>query len=87
MKATLNLAADFMSQLKRTEGQVLSIGRMVEEERSCSEILQQLVAARASLGKLGTILLEREAMGCVGPGCRDKLHELERAVQGLFKLS
>ena len=76
-------------QVKRTEGQVLGIGRMIEAGRDCTEVLQQIVAARASLQKLGTVLLEAEAQGCFG-GTRNetaKVQNLEKIISNLFKLT
>lgn len=76
-------------QAKRTQGQVESIGRMLDERRPCSDILQQIVAARASLSKLGSLMLQAEAQGCLsGPQTSDaKLKDLERVVENLFRLS
>lgn len=76
-------------QLSRTEGQVTGIGKMVETGRSCAEVLQQIVAARASLQKLGIMLLEAEAAGCLGDSAEasPKVRELEQAVASLFKIT
>ncbi len=76
-------------QVKRTEGQVAGIGRMIEAKRDCSEVLQQIVAARASLQKLATVLLEAEAEGCFGgSGSNEaKVKDLEKIVSGLFKVT
>lgn len=41
--------ADLLKRLARIRGQVDGIGRMVEEERYCPEILQQFAAVRAGL--------------------------------------
>jgi CsoR family transcriptional regulator, copper-sensing transcriptional repressor len=76
-------------QVKRTEGQVLGIGRMIEANRDCTDVLQQIVAARASLQKLATVLLEAEAEGCFG-GTGDqaaKVKDLEKIVSNLFKVT
>ena len=75
-------------QLSRTEGQVIGIGKMVDETRDCAEILQQIVAARASLAKLGSMLLQTEAQGCFGKSNSSaKLKDLEKVVSQLFKIS
>jgi DNA-binding FrmR family transcriptional regulator len=75
-------------QVKRTEGQVLGIGRMVDDSRSCAEVLQQIVAARASLQKLGIIILEAEAQGCLGKDSSPaKLKDLEQVISQLFKIT
>ena len=74
-------------QVRRTEGQVLSLGRMIDDTRPCAEVLQQIVAARASLSKLGTMLLEAEAQGCLGEANTTQAKDLERVVPGLFKIT
>lgn len=75
-------------QVNRMQGQVTGIGRMIDDGRSCAEILQQVVAARASLQKLGIMLLEAEAKGCldkeVSPA---KLKDLEQVISQLFKIT
>lgn len=74
-------------QVRRTEGQVLSLGRMIDDARPCAEVLQQIVAARANLSRLGTMLLEAEAQGCLGEGKTAAAKDLERVVSGLFKIT
>lgn len=81
---------EIINQFNRSHGQVASIGKMIEAGRSCSEIMQQIVAARASMTKLGLLLLEAEAKGCIGNISNDpekRVQELERAVAELFKIS
>ncbi len=75
-------------QLARTEGQVAGIKRMVESGRVCGDVIQQIVAARASLQKLGTLLLQAEAEGCFGSGKNSgKINDLEKIVSQLFKIT
>ncbi|MDZ4229971.1 MAG: metal-sensitive transcriptional regulator [Candidatus Veblenbacteria bacterium] len=74
-------------QVKRTEGQVLSLGRMIDDTRPCAEVLQQIVAARASLSKLGTMLLEAEAQGCLGEANAARAQDLEKVLSSLFKIT
>lgn len=76
-------------QFSRTEGQVLGLGKMISDKRSCAEVLQQVVAARASLQKLGIMLLEAEAAGCLGDTgeASPKVRELEQVVARLFKIT
>ncbi|HEY0113646.1 MAG TPA: metal-sensitive transcriptional regulator [Allosphingosinicella sp.] len=54
-----------LNRLKRLEGQVRGIGRMVEEDRYCIDILTQLQAARAALGKVEAELLREHLHHCV----------------------
>jgi CsoR family transcriptional regulator, copper-sensing transcriptional repressor len=56
------------ARLKRIEGQVRGIERMVEDERYCIDILTQISAIQAALDKVGLQLLEQHAGHCViGP--------------------
>ncbi|MFA4937054.1 MAG: metal-sensing transcriptional repressor [Patescibacteria group bacterium] len=73
----------------RLQGQIQGIGGMIQDKRACSEVLQQIVAARASLERLGRLLLEVEATGCFGSGTgsQDKIKKLERTVAQLFKIT
>ena len=77
------------NQIRRTEGQVLSFGKMFDAGRSCSDLLQQIVAARASLQKLGTMLLEAEAQGCFTDQATEftKVKNLELIMSNLFKIT
>ena len=54
-----------VKRLKRVEGQVRGIERMVEEERYCIDILTQISAATTALDALGLKLLERHVSSCV----------------------
>ena len=53
------------ARLKRVAGQVSGIQRMVEEDRYCVDVLMQISAARAALGKISKILLESHIQTCV----------------------
>ena len=53
------------SRVNRIAGQVSGIGRMVEEERYCVDILNQISAARSALDALGIELLTSHLESCV----------------------
>lgn len=63
---------DLLKRLRRIEGQVRGIHRMIEEDKYCVDILHQIVAARAALGKAGTVLLENHTRGCVADAIREE---------------
>lgn len=74
-------------QLNRTEGQILALNKMYGDKRRADELLQQIIAARASLSRLGTMVLEAEAQGCLGQDNDLKIKDLERTVAQLFKIT
>lgn len=52
-------------RIARIEGQVRGIGRMLDEDRYCVDILTQVSAVRSALDALGLELLEHHLHGCV----------------------
>lgn len=52
-------------RLRRIEGQVRGIEEMVNDDRSCVDILQQIASARTALGQVGFKLLERHVERCI----------------------
>jgi len=54
-----------LNRLKRVEGQVRGITRMVEEERYCIDILTQIHAVRSALTKVETELLKGHMNHCI----------------------
>lgn len=53
------------NRLKRVEGQVAGIRRMVEEGHYCVDILLQLSAAQAALAQTGKLVLGQHMATCV----------------------
>ena len=53
------------TRLRRLEGQVAGLGRMMEEDNACVDVLLQISAAQGALGKMGQILLEPHMSHCV----------------------
>jgi len=63
------------SRVNRIAGQVSGIQRMVEEDRYCVDILNQIAAVRSALDALGIQLLTHHLEGCVlghGSGSKHK---------------
>lgn len=54
-----------LNRLKRIEGQVRGIQRMIEEDRYCVDILVQISAINAALKKVGFTVTERHMKHCV----------------------
>jgi len=54
-----------LNRLNRIEGQVRGLARMVEEDRYCIDILTQIEAARAALGRVESELLKGHLSHCI----------------------
>jgi DNA-binding FrmR family transcriptional regulator len=57
--------SQLLNRLKRLEGQVRGIARMVEEDRYCIDIVTQTQAARAALRRVESGLLLDHLRHCV----------------------
>ena len=57
--------AALAKRLNRIEGQVRGIGRMIDEDRYCVDILTQVSAVQSALDALALKLLEHHLHGCV----------------------
>ena len=56
---------DIVIRLRRIEGQVRGIQRMLEGDRECEEVLTQLMAVRSSIDQVGLLLMERHIEKCL----------------------
>jgi DNA-binding FrmR family transcriptional regulator len=54
-----------LNRLRRIEGQVRGIARMVEEDRYCIDIMTQLQAVRSALARVETELLKGHLDHCI----------------------
>jgi DNA-binding FrmR family transcriptional regulator len=54
-----------LNRLKRVEGQVRGVARMVAEDRYCIDIMTQLAAVRAALARVESELLKGHLSHCI----------------------
>jgi CsoR family transcriptional regulator, copper-sensing transcriptional repressor len=54
-----------VQRLKRIEGQVRGVQNMLEEERDCREIMQQLAAVHSAVQGVSRIFLQEYATACL----------------------
>jgi len=59
-----------LGRLRRIEGQVQGIQRMVEEEKYCVDILLQLTAVQGAVEQVQRLLLGRHIESCVADAIR-----------------
>ena len=78
------------SRLRRIEGQVRGIQKMVEEDRYCIDVLTQVNATKAALESVALQLLADHTEHCVTEAIRSgdgkrKVRELNQAVERLVR--
>ncbi|MDQ3871625.1 MAG: metal-sensitive transcriptional regulator [Chloroflexota bacterium] len=54
-----------LRRLSRIEGQVRGIGRMIERDEYCVDILQQTAALRAAVDSVALLIMEDHVAGCL----------------------
>ncbi len=80
------------NRLRRIEGQVRGVQRMVDEEAYCVDVLTQIASVVSALEKVGTILLKDHVEHCVresiekGEDADDKIEELTTAVERFLRV-
>ena len=60
-----------LKRLRRIEGQTRGLQAMVEDDRWCPDILQQIAAVRAALDKVALGLAEGHVQHCMSEGAGD----------------
>jgi DNA-binding FrmR family transcriptional regulator len=84
-----NQRKQILTRLRRIEGQVRGLQRIIEEKRTCEEFVQQLSAAKRALDQVGFIVVANRMATCLGAERADdhaKSPELEEAMKLLLKL-
>jgi len=88
MELTSEELKEALARLRRIEGQVRGIQRMLEE-RDCGEVIVQIAAARSALNRVALLILQgytRECLAGVRRGERDE-EELEELLRSYLTLS
>jgi len=83
---------DYLQRLRRIEGQVRGLQRMVEEDKYCIDILTQVSAATKALQSFSLELLDEHLSHCVveaaqrgGPEADEKVREASDAIARLVR--
>ncbi len=56
---------DMQKRLKRIEGQVRGVQKMIDEDRDCHEVVQQLMAIRSAVQGATTVFMKDYASDCL----------------------
>ena len=82
--------SDLLTRLRRIEGQIRGIARMVEERRYCVDILRQVTAARRALDEASLRIMKGHIHGCVSEAIQkregaQKIEELMETIHQFVK--
>jgi DNA-binding FrmR family transcriptional regulator len=81
---------ELLTRLRRVEGQVRGVARMVEDDQYCVDVLTQIQAAIAGLERVGLRLLADHVRGCVADAAaageaEPKIEELVGVIERFVK--
>jgi DNA-binding FrmR family transcriptional regulator len=82
---------EHLRRLKRVEGQVRGLGRMIENDEYCIDVLTQISAATKALQSLSVALLDEHLRHCVteaitaGGDAEEKITEASSAIARLVR--
>ena len=78
----------YITRLKRSEGQLRGIQKMMEEERDCVDIITQLTAVRSSVDRIIELMITENLTSCINDPLEDpqaQKERLEKAIKYLIK--
>lgn len=81
---------DILNRLKTIKGHIAGIEKMVEEDKTCDDILLQIAAIKSSVHKVGLVIMEEHAKECLigmeNGECLDK-EKFEKVINTIVKFA
>lgn len=80
---------DIITRLRRIEGQVKGIQRMIENDEDCTDILVQIAAIRSAINKVGGVVLENYSEKCIRKVAenQDSEGEMEKLINTIVRFT
>ncbi len=74
-----------ISRLNRIDGQIKGIGKMIDTDAYCVDILTQISAVKSALGSLSRVILENHIETCVADGVKSGDNQVIAELTDLIK--
>jgi len=85
---TTGVPADLNVRLRRVEGQIRGITRMLEEDRSCEDVITQLLAVRSAMDRVALEIVRRHVDRCLRDlPPEESQSQIARIVELLIKIA
>ena len=84
------LRKNVLNRLRRIEGQIRGLERMVEQEAPCADVLMQLSAATAAMKKTGVTIIQANMRRCMEDADRNPqttLDDFQKALARYIRMS
>lgn len=79
-----------VNRLKTVKGHIAGIERMLEEDKCCDDVLLQVLAVKASIHKIGLMIMENNAMNCLMAPDEDgkvDVEHMEKVIKSIINFS
>ena len=73
-------ADQIQARLHRIEGQIRGIGKMLDDDRACEDVVTQLMAVRSSIDTVGALILDDHLCQCVD-GSEDPVQQIRDSMR------
>jgi DNA-binding FrmR family transcriptional regulator len=80
-QVSLEVKKDLQNRLNRIEGQAKGVHNMLEQDRSCQDVLHQLLAIRSAAHQASLVLVQNHALECLRRS--DQSASTEQVVEAL----
>ena len=74
---------DILNRLKRTEGQLRGIQKMIEDEKECVDVITQLSAVSSSVNRIMGIIVAENLKNCLENPDSDTETQKQKIVQAV----
>lgn len=77
-----------LNRLKRTEGQIRGVQKMIDEERECIDVITQLSAVRSSIDRVMGMIVAENLKNCFehqDKNPTEQAEKLEQAINMIIK--
>ncbi len=79
---------NIMNRLKRTEGQIRGIQKMIDEEKECMDVMTQLSAVRSSIDRVMGMIVAENLKNCFEhpeTSPEEQAKKMEQAINMIIK--
>lgn len=74
---------DLQVRLRRIEGQIKGIEKMLNNEVCCKDVLIQVAAVRAAMNKVGALIIQNYAKTCIAGNDEENMEKIDELVSTL----
>lgn len=76
---------DILNRLRKIEGQVKGVHKMVSEEKCCNDVMVQISAVRSAMNKVGGLMIDNYIKSCLKEAANGERDDLDDVINNIVK--